>query len=94
MLYAGFHGEGRAGGGGCVTRDVRMAGSRPCPSPARSSDRCRCCVVVHAREKKPDPKEQVKKWKQQMRAEERKIDRQINSELAHPPSVPHPSAVH
>ena len=49
---------------------------------------------MHAREKKPDPKEQVKKWKQQMRAEERKIDRQINSELAHPPSVPHPSAVH
>lgn len=28
-------------------------------------------------EKKPDPKEQVKKWKQQMRGEQRKIDRQI-----------------
>ena len=27
----------------------------------------------------PDPKEQVKKWKSEMRAESRKLDRQINS---------------
>ena len=34
---------------------------------------------LFGKSKPSDPKEQVKKWKQQMRAEERKVDRQITS---------------
>ena len=39
------------------------------------------CMHPRRRSKAPDPKEQVKEWKKQMRGEERKLDRQIMSEL-------------
>mgnify|MGYP001196268293 CR=1 FL=1 len=39
------------------------------------------CMHPRRRSKAPDPKEQVKEWKKQMRGEERKLDRQITSEL-------------
>jgi hypothetical protein len=44
--------------------------------PAIYSIIARCCQVF----KKPDPKELVRKWQADLRAEQRKIDRQIRGE--------------
>ena len=41
--------------------------------------------------KSADPKEQMRKWKKEMRGEQRKVDRQINR--AHPPDLSPPRAV-
>ena len=41
--------------------------------------------------KSADPKEQMRKWKKEMRGEQRKVDRQINR--AHPPDPSPPRAV-
>ena len=38
--------------------------------------------------KSADPKEQMRKWKKEMRGEQRKVDRQINR--AHPPDLSPP----
>ena len=61
---------------------IRALFERACSAGAAEHHHAILCFtpcVPRRRDKKPDPKEQVKKWKQQMRAEERKVDRQITS---------------
>ena len=70
-------------------RRSRSAPARPIPqcsagelSPLvhRPPSSASLCTHPRRRSKAPDPKEKVKEWKKQMRAEERKLDRQITSE--------------
>ena len=58
----------------CLAGELSPLVHRP-PNSASS------CTHPPRRSKAPDPKEQVKEWKKQMRGEERKLDRQIQSEL-------------
>lgn len=64
----------------CVRLSSCLAGELS-PLVHRPPNSASPCTHPRRRSKAPDPKEQVKEWKKQMRGEERKLDRQIMSEL-------------
>ena len=66
---------------GAATRPIpRCSAGELSPLVHRPPSSASLCTHPRRRSKAPDPKDKVKEWKKQMRAEERKLDRQITSE--------------
>ena len=66
---------------GAATRPIpQCSAGELSPLVHRPPSSASLCTHPRRRSKAPDPKDKVKEWKKQMRAEERKLDRQITSE--------------